>query len=688
MSIVFQSILQMSFKASFVIIAVLVARLLLRKAPVKYSYMLWAIVALRLCCPVLPQSPVSFFSLKPVKEAESYADAVISEVDTAPHASDAFTPIPETRPEDSIIYPVKIEVFEKPDITIDFIPYIWAIVAMIMLAHGAMTYAKLYKSMADATLLEENVMCSARVPSPFILGFVKPRIYIPYGLEGDALGYVLNHERYHISRGDHILRPVSYMLLCIHWFNPLVWSAFYLMGRDMEMSCDEAVMARYPRGGAAYSETLLSFAAPRIFAVTPCLSESDVGRRIRHILSWKKPTLWVTAAAAMLCIAACALFVFDRGGSDDPIPSESSSELYNLLEKANQSISLIAAQDLGDYINRVEAVDYQKIRFFELLNDLSEYEYISSEPPLTKGDLIFELYIENGSQYKLYRAYSNALFLEFINPNGIHIVSYYEFNVKEASDILYTLKELRNIIFNSPDPDSTFFYINLPHKIYHPARITTAAAERAMTEAIEQNRIYDKDERVYFTMQFHLPSGTYLFDPNTYAAAVVLPDGTQTVYYANLWSFDYRLDMATPISGIGAEEALLSLKNSVTWKDDGKVYFMIPATYAPKTDWNIHISGRIVDGNMSMGTHYFEDVNLQKRWQPGYSYSIELNGHESLTMEAYLPDGQGGIHEISIDLMPPANMGRALFEYDGKTYDLALRESSVNALGKTTEISQ
>jgi len=178
---------------------------------------------------------------------------------------------------------------------------LWAIVSVLVLRHR----------MKKATRQEKGVWACENVRSPFILGIFRPRIYIPYGLSEDALHYVLAHERCHIRRLDHIIRPVSFLVLTLHWFNPLVWLGYILMGRDMEMSCDERVLAMEEDVRADYSRTLLTLAASRRFLTLNPLAfgETGVRQRIRNILSWKKPAVWITVTAVVVCLVvifACA----------------------------------------------------------------------------------------------------------------------------------------------------------------------------------------------------------------------------------------------------------------------------------------------------------------------------------------------------------------------------------------------
>ncbi|MBE7016591.1 MAG: hypothetical protein E7420_00335 [Ruminococcaceae bacterium] len=316
----FEKILNMSITGGYIILAVLLARLILRSAPKKYSYALWAVALFRLICPVSFKSVISVFALKPfdiklkdtalssqtaeiVHIPENIGLMAQPEIQTGISAVDAA--VNESLPVATPMYsanPMQIWEF--------FGMLLWIVGIAAMLAISFIGLWQLCRRLRTATLLESNVWQSENVQSPFIIGFFKPKIYIPYGLEGAALGYVLAHERAHIKRGDHVIRTLAYLVLCLHWFNPLVWLAFWLAGRDMELSCDEKVLGRMG-GRAEYSETLLSFASPRRFpAPTPlAFGESGVARRIKNALKWKRPRLWISVVALVLCavvIAACA----------------------------------------------------------------------------------------------------------------------------------------------------------------------------------------------------------------------------------------------------------------------------------------------------------------------------------------------------------------------------------------------
>lgn len=318
METVFLKVLNMSITASYVIAAVILIRMLLRKAPKKYAYLLWSVVGFRLCCPVSFQSAFSIFGLKLFDMtaaqraggetlryvpdnigmmAQPQVSVGISSVNTAISSSlPAASPMTSANP---------------MQIWIAAATLIWCAGMAAFVFYSMIAWFLLYRRMANAILLEGNVYQSDRVRSPFILGFFRPRIYIPFGLDKKSMHYVLMHERYHLKRRDHMIRLLAFLLLVVHWFNPLCWLAFSLMGRDMEMSCDEKVLSSEENIRKAYSMTLLSFAANRRFPQPNPLSfaETGVKRRIKNVLKWQSPKMGVTAAAIVLCVivmVACA----------------------------------------------------------------------------------------------------------------------------------------------------------------------------------------------------------------------------------------------------------------------------------------------------------------------------------------------------------------------------------------------
>ncbi|MGN1004466.1 MAG: M56 family metallopeptidase [Oscillospiraceae bacterium] len=351
---VFGKILNMSITAGWVILAILLVRLLLRKAPKKYSYVLWSAAAFRLCCPVSFSSVFSLFRLKlfDLQAAGANHPYVPEQVDfTALPTVDsgisaAGTIVNGTLPAaDQVTSPSALP-------SLIFLAFcIWIIGVFALLAWAVVSYVRLRSKMSTAVLLEGNVYQSDRVRSPFILGFFRPKIYIPFGLVGASLRYVLAHERCHLKRLDHLVKPFAFLLLAVHWFNPLCWLAFYLMGKDMEMSCDEKVLAGEGSISADYSTVLLSFAANRRFPVPVPLAFGETGAksRIKNALNWKRPKVWVTLLAVVLCVAVITACTADPA-QDEPAESETPYAWTSTVQASDViSVKLHPYSEEGNY---------------------------------------------------------------------------------------------------------------------------------------------------------------------------------------------------------------------------------------------------------------------------------------------------------------------------------------------------
>ena len=328
----FPIVCNMSLTASVVILAVLAVRLLLRRAPKVFAYALWAVVLFRLLCPVSVTSAVSLLGAlgAPAQErtqrtsAVEYVPADIMIRGTAP----AVTQLPQPplpaetggavsdAPADTAPAAVPAMSFNEP---VFILTLIWLAGMVLLLAYSLVSLLRLRRRLVGAVQLEDNIYLADHIPSPFVMGLFRPKIYLPSTLTETERGYILRHEQYHLRRRDHLVKFLSFLALCIHWFNPLVWAAFILSGKDMEMSCDEAVVRELGEDiRADYSASLLSLATGRrIVAGMPlAFGEGDTGSRIRNLLNWKRPRPWVMAVCAVVCVGLIALCAANPGGTD------------------------------------------------------------------------------------------------------------------------------------------------------------------------------------------------------------------------------------------------------------------------------------------------------------------------------------------------------------------------------------
>ena len=306
---IFTTLLTLSWQAGVIALAVALVRLPLRRAPRWAVCALWALVALRLLLPVTIESPVSL-------QAEEAPPIRVYHAIRQQETDDADTPVmsaPKDTPAVSIV-PGEVQTATRisggePVSLTHMLPWLWLTGVGCMLLYMALSYLRMWAKVRKAPCLYRNVYRCGDFGTPFVLGLFSPRIYLPDGLPEDDLPQVLAHERCHIRRGDHIVKPLAFLLLSFHWFNPALWLAYVLLGRDMERACDELALKNADAAGrAAYTRALVSCAArPRTAAVCPlAFGEIAVKERVKSVLHYKKPALW---AAVLLVIAAAVIAV-------------------------------------------------------------------------------------------------------------------------------------------------------------------------------------------------------------------------------------------------------------------------------------------------------------------------------------------------------------------------------------------
>lgn len=314
MTDIFLGFLNRSLAAGILILAVVLVRLVFKKAPRWLLCALWALAAVRLVCPVSIESVLSLIpSAEPVQpeiivSAQPAITSGIPAVDAIvnPPLAAAFTPSPAQSAN-----PLQIWTFVAA--------CVWLAGIAALLLYAAVSALRLRLRVRTAVRLEGKVYQSEFVSSPFILGVIRPRIYLPFGLEAGAQAMVLAHERAHLRRGDQLWKPLGYLILAAYWFNPLCWLAYILFCRDIEAACDEKVVRELGEGcKAAYSRALLACSTPKklITACPLAFGETGVKARIRSVLNYKKPAFWLVLAAVLASIAVAVCFLTDPKRED------------------------------------------------------------------------------------------------------------------------------------------------------------------------------------------------------------------------------------------------------------------------------------------------------------------------------------------------------------------------------------
>ena len=353
MNELFLKIINMSISASWLVLAVLILRFVLKKAPKWINVLLWGIVAIRLICPFSFESPLSLIPsaetipLNIGMDSTPTINSGISAINNAvnPIISQSNTPMAGAS-----INPLQI--------TIGIYEYIW-IFGMIALAlYTAISYWRLHRKVDTAVRYKDNIFQSENVSSPFVFGIIKPRIYLPFKMNGQDLEHVVAHEHAHIRRKDHWWKPFGFLLLTIHWFNPLMWMAYVLLCRDIELACDEKVikeLGNEQRGD--YTQALVACSVNRRMIAACPLTFGEVGvkERVKSVMNYKKPALWVIIIAVIVCVGVAVCFLTNPKQDSYTlrivVPAGSQEEFVYTEEEVStvrNSIKIWSGDGLGD----------------------------------------------------------------------------------------------------------------------------------------------------------------------------------------------------------------------------------------------------------------------------------------------------------------------------------------------------
>ena len=308
MAAVFLKLLNLSISASWLVLAVLVLRLVSKRSPKWMNVLLWGIVALRL---VLPFSVESALSLIP--SAETVSPAVV-QFDPAPTITSGVSII------DNAVNPSLSEHFAAvPTMSVnplyvwtEIAGWVWLIGLGTMLLYALVSYLRLRRRVRVSLPVQDHIYLCDAISSPFILGVVKPHIYLPSGLDEVQRQNVLSHEQAHLARRDHWWKPLGFALLAVYWFNPVLWLAYALLCRDIELACDERVIRTMDESAVkTYSTVLLACSMPRKAVITCPLAFGEVGvkERVKNALHYKKPAFWVVAASVAVCVVVAVCFL-------------------------------------------------------------------------------------------------------------------------------------------------------------------------------------------------------------------------------------------------------------------------------------------------------------------------------------------------------------------------------------------
>lgn len=335
MNELFLKIVNMSISASWLVLVVLILRFVLKKAPKWVNILLWGIVAIRLICPFSFESALSL-----IPSAETFPEKVISgpsfDVQTG------ITPVDNRINDylgDRYFEGVTVPANNGNNI-MTILTIVWTIGILLLVAYTVISYWRLRRKVDTAVRYKDNIFQSENVKSPFVLGIIKPRIYLPFNMNGQDLEHVVAHEQAHIHRKDHWWKPFGFLLLTIHWFNPLVWLAYVLLCRDIELACDERVIKELGNEQRAdYTQALVACSVNRrmIAACPLAFGEVGVKDRVKSVMNYKKPAFWGVVLAVIVCVFVAVCFltnpVTKNNGTDGTV-----TEWFDYLETPDEMV--------------------------------------------------------------------------------------------------------------------------------------------------------------------------------------------------------------------------------------------------------------------------------------------------------------------------------------------------------------
>ena len=398
MSGIFLKLLNLSISASWLVLVVLALRLMLKRAPKWVNVLLWGMVALRL---MLPFSIESALSLIP--SAETLSPETVR-FDPAPTITSGVEII------DNAVNPSLSESFAAAPLASVNLLYVWTYLAgwvwliglAAMLAYALVSYLRLRRRVSASIPLRENIYVCDEVASPFILGIVRPRIYLPSALDEAQRGSVLSHERAHLARRDHWWKPLGFALLAVYWFNPLLWLAYTLLCRDIELACDERVLRGMDAGQVKdYSSALLACSVPRrmIAACPLAFGEVGVGVRVKNALRYKKPAFWVVAVSVAVCVVVAVCFLTNperatmKWAKSLRVEDVARIELHVMPQAIDKQYKDLDTEEIAEAVALINKSGGRYVRSMEPLDGGSTALYV------TTTDGVRHTVVNNGNVY-------------------------------------------------------------------------------------------------------------------------------------------------------------------------------------------------------------------------------------------------------------------------------------------------
>lgn len=474
MADVFIELVNRSIAASWLVLAVLVLRLLLRKGPRWASVLLWGLVGFRLVCPFTLESALSL-----LPSGETVPENIM--LSPAPALDSGMAAV------DRVVNPIMAEAFAPApaasanplQVLIPLMALVWAAGVLALCLYTLVSWLRLRRRVAEAVPVRDNIFESDRVPAPFVFGLVRPRVYLPAALPEAARGPVIAHEEAHIARRDHWWKPLGFVLLAVYWFNPLLWAAYVLFCRDIELACDERVVRGMAPGQRAdYSQALLQCSAGRraLGACPLAFGEVGVKARVKAALHYKQPAFWAVAGALVLCAVVAVVFL------TDPLTprydfSENAIVSATVLDYAEPRERELNASQLDELASRLEG-----LRGLSRTNEEGFTPLYALVVELEDGaTLTFNGYRDDGSQVRT--EYEGRLWQ--VTDEEFCAYLYNQWQAGDTAEAIpepSPLKEYADALADTIELEDDQLFFTLPEEVPEGAQLTIQISGRAVYE--------------------------------------------------------------------------------------------------------------------------------------------------------------------------------------------------------------
>lgn len=658
MSEFFLKVVNMSISASWLVLAVLILRLVLKKAPKWVSVLLWGFVAIRLICPFSIESILSL-----IPSAETISPEIM--MDATPEIHTGISSL------NSVINPIVSEFF-APDPLVSMNPLqLWIPLAAVawlagiaaMLIYTAVSYILLRRKVVTAVLLRNNICQSENVDSPFVLGIIKPKIYLPFQMDGENLEYVIAHEESHIRRKDHWWKPLGFLLLTLHWFNPLMWIGYILLCRDIELACDEKVIKEMDNESKAdYTQALVACSVNRrsIAACPLAFGEVGVKQRVKSVMNYRKPAFWVIVAAIIVCgvVAVCFLtnpkdsssgalpniyshayvveeVTFEGGMYSFTVIAGENSPIYAITE----DMTLVSQKEVSEegiwaQLGKLEVTELTKDNFDDLFKTPGNWaDNISAKGIRNNTKAAWQLIYNQDVLYYVLQQKNGDLFLAYgytgfsnNDANYAHIRWLYKLAIDTTGMSGMVAKSGDGTVPMVSFPKGTMIkdYVGSVYWLTINPDDEESVPFSVWKDGEEVRGFYNAyDAETFEPIKHFIPSGldpqTYLFQNADPSRRYIVLATFSTESDAEIYAFGARFD--STISSVGGADAPTDT-TEIIW--DLIPMIRVDGTLYLDTGFNSSVEGRcgVMDGEISSQVSGSErpTVDNQSNFGTGYGY--------------------------------------------------------------------